>query len=244
MQATSEQIIALTKLQHVDLSIAQLQRRLEALPQKQEIVKTREKRGAIQQKSRALLGASKDAQAQLDSLLEQKEAQVEKAAAAQRAIEAAAGDYRVVAARSVEIDEASQRSEELCEQIVQLEERLAGIADMQPQVDAMLARLDEREAALVDDYRREGGGLLAKIAELKDERGALADVVGADILSRYDRIAKAKGGVALAHLVEGACNTCRAPIDPSKVLVLRSEYPLSLCPHCGRLMVVDRRYAG
>lgn len=244
MQATSEQIIGLTKLQHVDLSIAQLQRRLEALPQKQGIVDAREKRAAIQQKSRALLGASKDAQAQLESLLEQKQAQVEKAEAAQRAIEAAAGDYRSVAAHSTEIDEASQRCENLSEQIAALEGRLEDIAEMQSRIDAMLARLDEREVALVEEYRREGGGLLAKIAELKDERSALADIIGSDLMSRYERIAKAKGGVALAHLVEGACNTCRAPIDPSKVLVLRSEYPLSLCPHCGRLMVVDRRYAG
>lgn len=244
MQATSDQIIGLTKLQHVDLSIAQLERRLETLPQKQGIVETREKRGAIQQKSRSLLGARKDAEAQLASLREQKDVQVEKIEAAQRAIEAAAGDYRIVSARSVEIDEASQCCDGLSERIAQLEERLAGIADMQPQVDAMLSRLDEREAALVEEYRREGGGLLGKIAELKDERSALADVIGTDIMSRYDRIAKAKGGVALAHLVDGACNTCRAPIDPSKVLALRSEYPLSLCPHCGRLMVVDRRYAG
>lgn len=244
MQATSEQIIGLTKLQHVDLSIAQLERRLDTLPQKQGIVETREKRSAIQQKSRALLGARKDAETQLAMLREQKEAQLEKAGAAQRAIEVAAGDYRVVSARSVEIDEITQRCDELSEKVAQLEGRLADIAEMEPQVASMLQRLDAREASLVEDYRREGGGLLAKIAEFKSERETLAGIVGADLMARYDRIARAKGGVALAHLVDGACNTCRASIDPSKVLVLRSEYPLSMCPHCGRLMVVDRRYTG
>lgn len=115
---------------------------------------------------------------------------------------------------------------------------------MEPQIDAMLSRLDQRESALVEEYRREGGALLAKIGELKGERAQLVEAVGADIMAVYDRIARAKQGVALAHLVDGACNTCRTKIDPSKVLVLRSEYPLSQCPHCGRLMVVDKRYAG
>lgn len=244
MQATSDQIIGLTKLQHVDLSIAQLERRIDALPQKQGIAEAREKRSAIQQKRRALLGARKDAETQIASLREQEQAQVEKLEAAQRAIEEAAGDYRVATARGAELEEISQAQAEIAEQIASIAARLADIEGMEPQIDAMLSRLDERESALVEEYRREGGALLAKIGELKGERAQLVEAVGADIMAVYDRIARAKQGVALAHLVDGACNTCRTKIDPSKVLVLRSEYPLSQCPHCGRLMVVDKRYAG
>ena len=244
MQATSDQIIGLTKLQHVDLSIAQLERRIDALPQKQGIAEAREKRSAIQQKRRALLGARKDAETQIASLREQEQAQAEKLEAAQRAIEEAAGDYRVATARSAELEEISQRQAEIADQIASIAARLADIEGMEPQIDAMLSRLDEREAALVEEYRREGGALLAKIGALKGERAQLVETVGADIMAVYDRIARAKQGVALAHLVDGACNTCRTKIDPSKVLVLRSEYPLSQCPHCGRLMVVDKRYAG
>ena len=244
MQATSDQIIGLTKLQNVDLSIAQLERRLDGLPQKQGIAAAREKRTAIQQKRRALLGARKDAEAKIESLREQQAEQAEKLDAAQRAIEAAAGDYRVVTARSAELEEISQHQAELAEQIEAISARIAEIEGVEPQVETMLARLDEKEAALVEEYRREGGALLAKIGEFKAEREQLVAVVGADIMAVYDRIARAKQGVALAHLVEGSCNTCRTKFDPSKVLALRSEYPLSQCPHCGRLMVVDRRYAG
>ena len=244
MQATSDQIIGLTKLQHVDLSIAQLERRLDALPQKQAIVDVRTKRSAILQKHRALSEAREQAASQLDALLSQDEAEMRKAEAAQRAIEAASGDYRTVSARSAELEETASRREELAGRIDALKERLAEISGVEPQVSAMLARLDERERELIEDYRREGGAILSKTAALKDERAGLVELVGAQLMAHYDRVAKAKQGVALAHLVDGACNTCRASIDPSRVLILRSEYPLSFCPHCGRLMVVDRRYAG
>ncbi|MDO4443384.1 MAG: hypothetical protein Q4B69_05855 [Slackia sp.] len=244
MQATSDQIIGLTKLQHVDLSIAQLARGLDALPQKQKIADVRAKRRAIEQKREALASAREQAESQLACLRSQDDAEAGKAVLAQQAIEAASGDYRVVSARSEELDEIAQRREGLAARIDEISSRLAEIAGMEPQIGTMLARLDEREAELVEAYRREGGAILAKKSELERERRVLAETIGAPIMDRYERIAQAKQGVALCHLVDGACNTCRAHIDPSRVLILRSEYPLSLCPHCGRLMVVDRRYAG
>ena len=108
----------------------------------------------------------------------------------------------------------------------------------------MLARLSEQEKGLIASYREEGSKLLAKVASLKEEREALADAIGEQIMGHYNHIAKAKQGVALAHLNEGACNTCRTSFDQSRVLSLRMDYPLSFCPHCGRLMVIDKRYAG
>lgn len=244
MQATSEQIIGLTKLQHLDQSIARLRQRLDSLPQKQAIADARAKRAAIRQKQRALAGARKDAEGRLAELRDE-DARLEQAAvAAQRAIEASSHDYRAVAARSAELEQIASRRDELHGEASSIEGRLADIAGVEPQASAMSARLEEHEARLIADYRREGGGLLAEIARLEDERASLAGVVGQQIMAHYDRLAKAKQGVALAHLVDGACNTCRSRIDASRILVLRSEYPLSFCPHCGRLMVVDRRYAG
>ncbi len=244
MQATSEQILGLTKLQHVDLSIARLDRRLDELPQKQAILEARAKRSAILQKRSALADARESAALQLESLRAQDEAESRKAELAQRAIEAASGDYRTVSFRSAELDDAARRREELEGRMQAARGRLDEISDVEGQVEAMLARLDEREKELVGQYRREGGAILSEKAAFEEERRGLAAIVGADLMGRYERVAKAKQGVALCHLVDGACNTCRARIDPSRVLVLRSEYPLSVCPHCGRLMVVDRRYAG
>ncbi len=244
MQATSDQIIGLTKLQHVDLSIAQLERRLDSLPQKQGIADIRTKRAAIQQKHRALVGARKDVALQIESLREQDASWAEKQQAAQEGIDAAAGDFRAVSARTDELTEAAQQREQLAATIEQLELRLMEYADMEPQVETMLARLETREQELIEQYRREGGALLGDIAGFKDERAALVESVGPELMAIYNRIAKAKQGVALAHLVDGSCNTCRSKIDPSRVLGLRSEYPLSYCPHCGRLMVVDKRYVG
>lgn len=244
MQATSDQLIGLTKLQHVDLSIANLRRDVDGLAQKQAIADIRAKRAAIRHKLGALEDARLDAESRLDSLRDEDAACAHKQSAAQAAIDAAVQDYRAVTARSAELAELAQQRADLAAKIDETQGRLQGIADMKPQASAMLARLEQREEALIADYRREGGLLLRDIAALESERAQLAEAVGPDIMAHYERLSKAKQGVALAHLVEGSCNTCRSRIDPSRVLVLRSEYPLSFCPHCGRLMVVDKRYAG
>ena len=55
MQATSEQIMSLIRLQHTDLTIAHIERQVDALPQKQTLAALKEKQSAIQRKQHALI---------------------------------------------------------------------------------------------------------------------------------------------------------------------------------------------
>lgn len=71
MQATSEQIMSLIRLQHTDLTIAHIERQVDALPQKQTLAALKEKQSAIQRKQRALIGGRKDLELNLESLLEE-----------------------------------------------------------------------------------------------------------------------------------------------------------------------------
>lgn len=244
MQATSEQIISLIKLQHIDLTIAQIERQVDALPQKQALAALNEKRVAIQRKQRALIGGRKDLELKLESLLEEKKDLAKKQDEAQQRISAASHDYREVSSNSEALSAYAEEHEALCERISATEAQILEVSSLEPQVETMLVRLAEQEKSLVASYREEAGKLLAQTTSMKEERAELAETVGAQIMAHYDRIAKAKQGVALAHLNEGACNTCRTTFDQSRVLSLRTEYPLSFCPHCGRLMVIDKRYAG
>lgn len=244
MQATSEQIISLIKLQHADLTIAQIERQVDALPQKQALAALKEKQSVIQRKQRALIGGRKDLELNLESLLEEEKDLAKKQDEAQQRISAASSDYKEVSSNSEALSTYADDLKALRDRISSTETQILEISSLEPQVETMLARLSEQEKDLIASYREEGGKLLAEAASLKEEREVLVDAIGEQIMAHYSRIAKAKQGVALAHLNEGACNTCRTSFDQSRVLSLRMDYPLSFCPHCGRLMVIDKRYAG
>lgn len=244
MQATSEQIMSLIRLQHTDLTIAHIERQVDDLPQKQTLTALKEKQSAIQRKQRALIGGRKDLELNLESLLEEERNLVKRQDEAQQRINAASSDYKEVSSSSEALSTYAEDLEALRGRISSTETQILEISSLEPQVETMLARLSEKEKGLIASYREEGGKLLAKVASLKEEREALADAIGEQIMGHYNHIAKAKQGVALAHLNEGACNTCRTSFDQSRVLSLRMDYPLSFCPHCGRLMVIDKRYAG
>lgn len=244
MQASPEQIVALTKLQHIDLECARLNKELDELPQKQRILEARKKKAAIEEKRRTVLGMRKDAETKQARLLGEDADLQRKQDLAQELINQAAADYRSVAAHSKELEEYAARRDELSTEIAAIAKRVADISKLEGQMDVMLSTVEEQEKKFTESYRYEGGELLKRISALTPERDQLAELVGVSIMAAYNRVAKAKHGVALAALNGNACNTCRSTFDPSRVLALRAEAPLATCPSCGRLMVVDKRYDG
>ena len=116
---------------------------------------------------------------------------------------------------------------------------------LESEIDTIEASLCAKEEKLIAEYRAKGGEILARVNQFKPERDRMVAFVNdSKLLATYERIAKAKGGVALSALNENACTVCRTTFDHSRVLGLRAESPLSVCPSCGRLMVVDKKYRG
>ena len=245
MQATQEQIAALLKIQGIDLECSRLTKQLDGLPQKKAILDVRHKKAAVAEKRRTIVGMKKDAETQL-AHAQGEDANLErKSATAQNLIDAAAGDFRSINAHSKELSGYVKRRETLAGEIADLTNKLAQMEKLAGEIDSIEAVLAKKEEALIAEYREQGGKLLAQINQFKPERERMVSLVAdAKLIGTYERIAKAKGGVALAHLDENGCSVCRTTFDHSRVLGLRAEAPLSMCPSCGRLMVVGNRYRG
>ena len=59
-------------------------------------------------------------------------------------------------------------------------------------------------------------------------------------VSRYERIKKAKAGLAVARISEqGACSGCFSVIPPQRIVEIRSKDQLFSCEHCGRILIWD-----
>lgn len=245
MQATQEQIAALLKIQGIDLECVRLNKQLDELPQKTAILDARRKKAAVAEKRRAVIGMKKDAETQLAHAEGEDANLARKSATAQNLIDTAAGDYRSITARSKELSGYSKRRETLAGEIADLHNKLAQMEKLQGEIDSIESALSKNEEALIAEYRAKGGELVAKLNQFKPERDRMVALVGdAKLLGTYERIAKSKGGVALTHLDENGCGVCRTTFDHSRVLGLRAEAPLTICPSCGRLMVVGNKYRG
>ena len=164
---------------------------------------------------------------------------------AQDLIDTAGGDYRSITLHSKELSGYQKRRDTLVDEIAGYKEKLAQMEKLEGEIDTIEASLCAKEEKLIAEYRAKGGEILARVNQFKPERDRMVAFVNdSKLLATYERIAKAKGGVALSALNENACTVCRTTFDHSRVLGLRAEGPLSVCPSCGRLMVVDKKYRG
>jgi predicted nucleic acid-binding Zn-ribbon protein len=74
---------------------------------------------------------------------------------------------------------------------------------------------------------------------LKHNREKLVVRIDRSDLALYERIRKAKGGLAVVPVKRNACGGCYNAVPPQKVLELRRNNKIYTCEHCGRILVSD-----
>lgn len=239
MQANIEEVVALLELAKVDRVQLKAKKQLEELPQRATILAARKKRDAVLQKQESVAKMRKDAERQLslvtdeDALLAQKQEEV------QRTIDSCRGDFRSVEAHTKELNGIAKCRSALEEQLGEVDARLTKVAEVQAQIDALLATIEGEEAAAVKSFREQGGALQAAIGKAQAERDAIAAGIRAELIERYDKAAKQCGGVAIGALQQGHCSICRSSIDEAHLIELRANRPLGTCPSCHRLLAVE-----
>ena len=136
-----------------------------------------------------------------------------------------------------EIDYSQERITKLTRELEQLEGR-AGLAkeDAQkigPEIDRLKAELKDKsdELALVNKEHEE------EELKLQHEREKLIARVQKADLQMYERIRKAKGGLAVVPVKRSACGGCYNRIPPQRVLELRKNSRITTCERCGRILV-------
>lgn len=134
--------------------------------------------------------------------------------------------------------------EEIKQEKGKTEEEILGLMEMQERLTADLhdaeARLKVREEQARDDETK----VRKKLAEVEDElaivraeRQSRARELAPSVLGSYERILKARSGVAVAPVAPGpVCGACRVAIRPQAIQELRTAQDLMLCESCGRYL--------
>lgn len=117
-----------------------------------------------------------------------------------------------------------------------LAELMADLEEKQTELDAISGKSAARQAEV------------AKILTESDEtyatrqatRDSLAKDLPNSLLSKYQRIFSRRGGLAVARVVDGACLGCNMQLPPQQYNRLHRGTELQSCPHCNRLLYMDR----
>jgi len=76
----------------------------------------------------------------------------------------------------------------------------------------------------------------AQIEALQSSREGVVAKVEKSLMSRYEKIRKQRGGVAVAPVVGGTCKGCQMNIPPHMANLLRTGQEIQTCPSCYRFI--------
>jgi predicted nucleic acid-binding Zn-ribbon protein len=143
-------------------------------------------------------------------------------------------EYSAVLAEIEEIKQEKGRVEEEILVLMESQERLtADIKDAEARFKARETQGKQEEAALQEKLR----AVEADLALVRTERAELARQLPAPVLADYDKLLKARGGLALAQVMKpNLCGGCRMTVTPQRLQELRAQSALLPCESCGRYL--------
>lgn len=134
--------------------------------------------------------------------------------------------------------------EEIKQEKAQAEEEILGLMEMQERLGVEVREADARFKARETQARDDEAVVRKKLAELEEElaiaraeRASRARELPPRLLGDYERIYRARAGVAVAPVINGSiCGGCRMSIRPQALQELRTATALSNCENCGRFL--------
>ncbi len=142
-----------------------------------------------------------------------------------------------------EIEAAQQKSEEMRRRRSHLEDELLELMETQETLDADHQHLTERLKAEKARWDAIRSGLLEKQEHLITEqnhlierRSKLVARIAPDVVIVYERLRRAKGGMAVSRLKNRVCEACGVEVPRSVERQVKYEEGIVYCPTCGRIL--------
>jgi uncharacterized protein len=137
----------------------------------------------------------------------------------------------------LEIEEAKQEK-------AKTEEDILNLMEMQERLGVEIKEAEQRFKTREEQAKQDEAVVRKKLSAVEQElnaqraeRRSRAKDLPVGLLASYDRISKARGGVAVAVVTSAAvCGGCRVSIRPQAMQELRTTTGLILCESCGRYL--------
>lgn len=238
MKAGNKDITRLLQLQQIDMDLMRLNKKLEKLPQREAIVRVREKKKEISAKAIQIQGALKESEQSLSRIKDEDGLLALKQKEIQEKIDDVQGDYRAVTSLTRDLEGVGKRRKTLAGDIDKTGQKNSQIKDASVQIKDALETLDKQEAESIASFQTEGGALKNEIARLEALRTRVLNDINDSFIEIYEKKRARYGGIGISKLEGGMCSICRNVFDEGKLFQVKSETPLSECPACKRMMVI------
>ena len=143
-------------------------------------------------------------------------------------------EYSAVLSEIEEIKQEKGKIEEDILVLMESQERLAGeIKDAETRLKGRETQGKQEEGALQEKLR----GVEADLVGVRTERQELTRQLPVPVLADYDKLLRARGGLAIVQVVKpNLCGGCRMTVTPQRLQELRAQTALLPCESCGRYL--------
>jgi predicted nucleic acid-binding Zn-ribbon protein len=233
VRLSREKLKALEELQKVDIKIRDLAAEAERHPARlKQIESERNQARTALDAIRGKLADNERARRQNEQLLQLEKEKVRKWESRLNELKTP----REYAALARELDIAKKTNQTAAEELT----RLTGeYTELKKQTEAGELALMEKEQVL----QKEGAeiqtvltAVQSQMAELEGERKKLVEQCDKSLVSKYERIRKQRGGVAVVPVVGGTCKGCQRNIPPQMANNLITASEIMSCPNCHRFI--------
>ena len=127
------------------------------------------------------------------------------------------------------------------------EEEILGLMEIQERLAVEGREAESRLKAREEQGRQDEGVVRKKLAAveaeltgLRADRNSRARELPRPLLADYEKILKARGGIAVCSVTSSAvCSGCRVSIRPQAIQELKAAQAPMLCENCGRYLYWD-----
>ncbi|MEE9171094.1 MAG: C4-type zinc ribbon domain-containing protein [bacterium] len=157
--------------------------------------------------------------------------------------------YRVTTNReydaiTMEIDTAKERIDDLEMEELELDDRAETLRTEISEHDDRIITLSTNLKAFEKELHEKLGLTNREEENLRSQRMGLVSGIDRSIYGTYERVRKAKSGIAVVAIQRHACGGCYSAIPPQRVLELRQMNKFITCEVCGRILIWQENEAG
>ena len=240
MNAAPDAQLRLLDLQGIDAALDRLHHRMKTLPEIADAVRLSERVSEL--RDQLVLAETEEGdiareQAKAEADVEQVRARA--ARDQQRLDGGSVGSAKELESLQHEIGSLAKRQSDLEDAVLEVMERREAV---QSEVEAVRRELTGVEAELAEVERRRDDQLAqleGEAAVARAERDLLAPEIAPELLTLYDKIRAASGGVGAAALHRGRCEGCHLQLTNADLSALRAapEDEVVRCEECRRILV-------
>jgi predicted nucleic acid-binding Zn-ribbon protein len=240
VNAAPDAQLRLLDLQGIDAALDRLHHRMKTLPEIVDAARLSERVSEL--RDQLVLAETEEGdiareQAKAEADVEQVRARA--ARDQQRLDGGSVGSAKELESLQHEIGSLAKRQSDLEDAVLEVMERREAV---QSEVEAVRRELTGVEAELAEVERRRDDQLAqleGEAAAARAERDLLAPEIAPELLTLYDKIRAASGGVGAAALHRGRCEGCHLQLTNADLSALRAapEDEVVRCEECRRILV-------